>query len=153
MAAASCTSDLLITVPPETVWALVCDPAHHHLFDATGMVVGLSSDTPEAVGDVFTMDMVWRSGDNVEHYQSDNLVTTFVPFRTITWATALPGQQPLGWTWTYNLIPEGPNTRVRLTYDWAEAPPENVERFGAPLTDEDGLAASLNLLARACESR
>ena len=117
MAAASCTSDLLITVPPETVWALVCDPAHHHLFDATGMVVGLSSDTPKAVGDVFTMDMVWRSGDNVEHYQSDNLVTTFVPFRTIPWATALPGQQPLGWTWTYNLITEGPNTRVRLTYE------------------------------------
>lgn len=151
MTPTSWTSNLLVTAPPEIVWGLVSDPAQHHRFDATGMVVGLSSNAPEAVGDVFTMDMAWRNGDNTENYQSDNLVIHFVPLRAITWATALPGQQPLGWTWTYDLIAKGPNTRVTLTYDWTETSPENIKRFGVPLTDEHGLAASLRLLARACE--
>jgi len=37
-----------------------------------------------------------------------------------------------------------------LAYDLAEAPPENVRRFGVPLTDTDGLARSLRLLSEAC---
>jgi hypothetical protein len=53
-------------------------------------------------------------------------VTAFEQDRTIVWS---PGRlddagnhQPGGWTWRYDLAPNGTGTDVTLTYDWSGTP-------------------------------
>jgi len=146
------SAERVLPVSRAEVWSLIADPSRHHEFDASGMVGGLANQRPQAPGDVFRMNMTYRSAGAVENYQSDNHVIRFEPEQTIEWATALPDVEPLGWTWTYELADAPEGTRVCLTFDWTRTPAENVHRFGVPLTDERGLAASLALLERACGS-
>lgn len=136
------------------VWDVLSDPRQHHRFDATGMVIAPASSPPAGVGDVFRMNMMWRDGQRVEYYQSDNHVTAWEPFSRIAWATALPGGEPLGWTWNYEIANHGRGqTAVGLTYDWTDTPQANINRFGVPLVSENDLARSLVLLASALTDR
>lgn len=130
---------------------MLTDPAKHTEFDATGMVG--PPDSPAkltSLGQVFVMNMTYRDGDHVEHYQTDNHVVTFDPPHAVAWAPAAHDGEPLGWLWRYDVEPAADGAAVTLTYDWAGAPPENIKRFGVPLTDTDGLARSLQLLSEAC---
>jgi hypothetical protein len=138
-------------VSAERVFELLTDPAKHSEFDATGMVGPPASPQKlTRVGQVFVMNMTYRDGDQLEHYQSDNHVTTFEPSRAVAWTTAAHGGQPLGWTWRYDMEPAADGTAVTLSYDWTSASAENVRRFGVPLVNADDLARSLLLLSRAC---
>jgi uncharacterized protein YndB with AHSA1/START domain len=142
---------MTVSASPQRVFELLTDPGRHNEFDATGMVG--PPDSPAkltTVGQVFVMNMTYRDGDHVEHYQSDNHVVTFEPPHAVAWATAAHDGEPLGWLWRYDVEPAAGGAAVTLTYDWAEVPPENIGRFGVPLTDTDGLARSLQLLAEAC---
>jgi hypothetical protein len=96
------------------------------------------------------MNMTYREGDYIEHYQSDNHVCALEPGCTIAWATATHGGAPLGWLWRYDVRPVTEGAAVTLTYDWTSTPPENVRRFGVPLVDAHGLARSLQLLSAVC---
>jgi hypothetical protein len=142
-----------INVPVEQVFALLATPGEHYRFDATAMVG--ESATPQRlsqVGDIFTMEMTYRGGDEAMHYRTDNHVTILDEPRCVEWAVASPGKQPFGWRWRYELESSGPaKTRVTLTYDWADTPHEYMSRFSVPLVTEDQLAASLSLLANATE--
>jgi uncharacterized protein YndB with AHSA1/START domain len=144
-----------VTVPasPAQVFGLLADPARHSEFDATGMV-GSPVDPARLahVGQIFVMNMTYRDGDHLEHYQSDNHVTALAPARLIAWATATRGGAPLGWEWRYGLEPAAGGAAVTLTYDWTGTTAENVRRFGVPLMNADGLARSLRLLSRACQA-
>jgi len=142
-----------VTVPvsPQRVFELLTDPARHREFDATGMVGRPASPARlTRVGQVFVMNMTYRDGIDVEHYQSDNHVTALEPPRAVAWTTATHDGDPLGWLWRYDVEPVADGAAVTLTYDWADASPENIRRFGVPLTDAEGLAGSLRLLAEAC---
>ncbi len=96
------------------------------------------------------MNMTYRDGDLVEHYQSDNHVCAFEPNRAVAWATAAHGGAALGWLWRYEVEHVADGAAVTLAYDWSHTPSGNVRRFGVPLVDADGLARSLLLLSRAC---
>lgn len=141
----------------ERVFALVATPDEHRRFDASAMVGPTVKVSPTpgrltSVGDVFTMEMVYRAGDFTEHYQVDNHVTVLDAPRCLEWAVAPAGKELLGWRWRYELEPAGPDrTRVRLIFDWAGTPEQNIRRFGVPLLTEDQLAESLSLLAAALE--
>jgi len=145
-----------VTVPasPQRVFDLLTNPARHNEFDATGMVgPPVSPARLTRAGQVFVMNMTYRHDDHVEHYQSDNHVITFEPPRAVGWATATHDGEPLGWRWRYDVEPAADGAAVTLTYDWTGTPPENIRRFGVPLTDTDGLARSLRLLSEACKAR
>lgn len=146
-------AERVIEAPLARVWEMIADPSQHHLFDDTGMVEKPVGGAPRGLGDVFRMNMTYDNGQTLEHYQSDNHVVAYEPGRVLAWATALPDGAPLGWTWKYELTVESPWTRVRLTYDWRNTPEENIRRFGVPLTNDQGLARSLELLELACQSR
>jgi Polyketide cyclase / dehydrase and lipid transport len=145
------TETVTVTAAPDQVFEVLTDPARHSEFDATGMV-GLPATSARLthVGQIFVMNMTYREGDYIEHYQSDNHVCALEPGRAIAWATATHRGAPLGWLWRYDVKPVAEGAAVTLTYDWTGTPPENVRRFGVPLADADGLARSLQLLARAC---
>lgn len=144
---------MTVTASPQAVFALLTDPARHSQFDATGMVgLPASSARLTRVGQVFVMNMTYRKGDHVEHYQSDNHVTALEPLRAVAWATATHAGRPLGWLWRYDVEPVAEGAAVTLTYDWTGTPSENATRFGVPLVDADGLARSLQLLAQVCRA-
>ncbi|HTW03979.1 MAG TPA: hypothetical protein VMF87_27015 [Streptosporangiaceae bacterium] len=145
------TAAATVAATPDQVFDLVTNPARHCEFDATGMV-GLP-ETPARlthVGQVFVMNMTYRQGEHIEHYQSDNHVCALEPGRAVAWATATHGGAPLGWFWRYDLTSVAGGTAVTLTYDWTSTPPENIGRFGVPLADADGLVRSLQLLSGLC---
>src|SRR5699024_3815825 len=69
-------------------------------------------------------------------YEMHNRVITLDPGRTIAWE---PGQYGPdgelgtgGWTWRYDLAPEGERTRVTLIYDWSAVSEPMRERFCLP---------------------
>jgi len=64
------------------------------------------------------------------------VVTEFEQDRAIAWA---PGRlddagnhQPGGWTWRYDLLPNGADTDVTLTYDWSATPQKFRDEVGNP---------------------
>jgi uncharacterized protein YndB with AHSA1/START domain len=142
-----------VAASPQRVFDVLTDPARHSEFDATGMVgPPASAARLTRVGQVFVMHMTYRDGDRVEHYQSDNHLVAFESPRAVAWATAAHDGEPLGWLWRYDVEPVADGAIVTLTYDWTGTPPENIRRFGVPLTDGDGLARSLQLLSGACRA-
>jgi hypothetical protein len=147
------SASLVINVPLDRIFTVLTEPARHCLVDGTGMVGAPEApDRLAETGQVFTMNMTYRSGERVVDYQTDNLVTEFDAPRLVEWAPGPSGGEPLGWRWRYELEPVDGGTNVTLTYDWSRTPQENIERFGVPLVDEDGLRSSLTKLAEAAQS-
>ena len=138
---------------PSAVFAVLADPARHQETEPGDWVRDAVDPTPiTAVGQVFAVNMFLElaGGDYVMH----NVVTEFVADRTIAW---LPGQLdasgtviPGGWSWRYDLVPNGAGTDVTLTYDWTDTPQHFRDQIGGmPPFSEDFLAASLAALERA----
>lgn len=85
-----------VSTSPQRVFEVITDPARHSEFDATGMVGPPASRARiTRVGQVFVMNMTYREGEHVEHYQSDNHVIVFEPPRAVAWATATHDGGPL----------------------------------------------------------
>ncbi len=132
------------------IFDLLSNPDRHPDFDGSGFV--RSADKPQriqAVGDVFRMNM---SGDHMGgEYQTDNLVTGFVPKELIAWKTAPAGTEPPGWEWMYELKAEGADqTEVTLTYDWSKVTDKALlKKITFPLVPASAMEDSLNALAGA----
>ena len=129
------------------VFDLLANPDRHHEIDASGMVGDDEDASPiTKVGQVFRMNMSSGSGAG-EKYQVDNHVTQFQPNRRIAWEVGLVDGERLGWTWCYDLEPQGHDkSEVALTYDWSAASPGAREEHAPPVFGPDQLAASLDLL-------
>jgi hypothetical protein len=86
-------------------------------------------------------------------YQMVNQVRAFDPPHAISWA---PGQDADdgtlsfgGWTWRYDLAPDGPSqTKVTLTYDWSAVPDSIREYIQFPPFPPEHLDNSLSHLAQ-----
>ncbi|MEO7752904.1 MAG: SRPBCC family protein [Terracoccus sp.] len=139
-----------VRASPEAVFAVLADPARHPALDDSGMVVRLVAGVPvTAVGQVFRMAMSMGPGN---HYETDNHVTVCEPGRAIGWAVADPGQQPLGWSWRFDLEPSEGGTLVRQTYDWSGVTdPEVLRTIPFPAVPRDVREETLVLLAEAVE--
>jgi hypothetical protein len=137
-----------IDAPAGRIFALLADPARHEVIDGSGTV--RSADSPQlltAEGQRFRMHM--HREDRGGAYATDNIVTTFRPDRALGWATTYPDQEPLGYTHTYLLEPDGDDrTVVTQIYDWSGVTdPDLLHLF--PRISADELATTLNRLAEA----
>ncbi|MEO6880904.1 MAG: SRPBCC family protein [Mycobacteriaceae bacterium] len=140
-----------VPAPAAEVFALLSDPARHHEIDGSGMVRAAQDSTPvTAVGDVFTMHM-HREARAEPDYATDNHVLRFKPDRRIAWATCLPGAQPSGFYWEFELQSEDElTTEVVHTYDWsAVTDPAVLARTTFPLVSAEQMQATLDRLAAA----
>lgn len=142
-----------VAASPAQVFAVLSDPARHQDTEPGDWVRdAVASEPITGVGQIFAMNMylTFAGGDYVMH----NLVTEFEPDRTIAW---LPGQlddggdhQPGGWSWRYDLAPNGDGTDVTLTYDWTGTPQSFRDQVGGmPPFPEQYLLDSLAALERA----
>jgi hypothetical protein len=141
-----------IAATPEEIFAVLADPCRHCNIEPTDWVRdAVDTDPIIRTGQIFAINMFLEriGGPYVMH----NLVTEFEQDRAISWA---PGRlddagnhQPGGWTWRYDLAPNGAGTDVTLTYDWSGTPQDFRDRVGGmPRFPEDYLAASLATLER-----
>ena len=144
-----------IDAPVETVFAVLTDPAHHAAIDGTGWVrEPLDGDEIAGVGQVFGMGM-FHSNHPDGDYRMHNRVEVFEPPRALAWQ---PGQYGPdgeigfgGWTWRYDLEPDGAGSWVTLTYDWSAVPAFLREHIAFPPFGEEHLARSLDNLAALAE--
>ena len=150
----------MIAAPPETVFALLADPARHHETEPTDWVRSSLEEDPAPlteVGQVFGIEMFHENAHG--RYDMHNRVIAFEQDRTIAWE---PGQYGPdgelgtgGWTWRYDLAPaDGTSggdsaTEVTLTYDWSAVPAPVREGFGIPPFPPSFLEESLAALEKA----
>lgn len=135
-----------ISAPAAQIFELIADPSQQPRWDGNN---NLAEAPPlqrvHAVGDVFTM-VLTRTGALRENH-----VVEFDEGRRIAWRPAMPGQDPFGHLWRWELEPvDSSSTRVTHTYDWTELTDESrLER--AQATTSDKLQASLDRLATLIE--
>ncbi len=138
-----------IHAPAGEIFALLATPDRHPDLDASDTVRGSRTHaTVSGVGDVFVMD---THGQDMGDYTVDNHVVAFDPDREIAWAPATHGGDRGGQVWTYRLEPAGAATTVTHGYDWSAVTLERLLPY-LPVVDADGLAATLDRLARLVET-
>jgi uncharacterized protein YndB with AHSA1/START domain len=140
------TASREIAASPEQIFELIADPAQQPRWDGNdNLREAEPGQRVRAVGDVFVMQLL-RGGTR------ENTVVEFEEGRRIAWRPNVPGRQPPGHLWRWELAPvaEG-RTLVTHTYDWTEL--TDRSRFPrARATTSDRLDASLARLARLAES-
>ena len=148
MADDSVSATKVIDATAKAVFAVLTDPAKHASIDGTGWVSESVDSKPlTASGQVFRMAM-YHPNHPDGNYQTANWVHVFDPPSAISWATGYDGDDGTlrfgGWTWRYDLTPDGPsNTEVTLTYDWSACSDTVRERIGFPPFPPEHLANSL----------
>jgi uncharacterized protein YndB with AHSA1/START domain len=130
-----------ISADADRIFGLIADPAEQPRWDGNDNLRHADAgQRVHAVGDVFVMSL--RRGGIRE-----NTVVEFDEGRLIAWRPNVPGRQPQGHLWRWELEPTGAGrTRVTHTYDWTEL--TDRSRFPrARATTVDRLAASIDRLA------
>lgn len=144
----------VVGAAPSAVFALLTDPARHEETEPTDWVRASLERDPAPlteVGQVFGIEMFHENAGG--RYAMHDRVIALEPERTVAWE---PGQYGPdgelgtgGWTWRYDLAPEGAGTHVTLTYDWSTVPPPMRGQFGLPPFPPSFLEESLEALERA----
>jgi hypothetical protein len=140
-----------IAATPAEIFAVLADPTRHKDTEPGDWVRdAVDPDPVTASGQMFAVNMYLEQAGG--HYVMHNVVTEFDEDRTIGW---LPGQldesgkhSPGGWTWRYDLTPNGAGTDVTLTYDWSGTVQEFRDTVGVPVFGDNFIAASLATLER-----
>jgi hypothetical protein len=144
-----------ITATPAEIFAVLADPARHKDTEPGDWVRdAIDPKQITGTGQIFAMNMFLEriGGPYVMH----NLVTEFEKDIAIAWS---PGRlddagnhQPAGWTWRYDIAPNGAGTEVTLTYDWSGTPQKFRDEVGTPPPFESQfLVDSLGALDRAVQ--
>jgi hypothetical protein len=141
-----------IAASSKEIFDVLADPASHHNTEPGDWVRDAVDAVPiTGVGQIFAINMyLTQAGGDYVMY---NRVNVFNRDRAIGW---IPGQldgagnhNPGGWSWRYDLAPNGDRTDVTLTYDWSATSQDFRDRVGRmPVFGEDYLAASLATLER-----
>lgn len=138
------TASRLVQARPETIFALIADPARQPEWDGNDNLGRADSgQRVTGVGNTFTMTLT-KGAERVNH------VVEFDEGHRIAWKPAPPGEAPPGHLWRWELTPEDGATRVTHTYDWTDLDDESrLPR--ARTTHTDHLRASIDRLADLAE--
>lgn len=134
-----------ISAGAEAIFELIADPAQQPRWDGNdNLRTADAGQRVRAVGDVFTMTLT-RGGIR------ENTIVEFEEGRLIAWRPNVPGKQPPGHLWRWELEPTGERrTRVTHTYDWTQL--TDRSRYPrARTTTVESLSASLERLAHLVE--
>lgn len=135
-----------VSAAAEKIFELIADPSEQPRWDGNdNLREAATGQRVREVGDVFVMRLL-RGGIR------ENRIVEFDEGRLIAWRPNVPGKQPPGHLWRWQLEPIDDNrTRVTHTYDWSQL--TDRSRFKrARATTSDRLAASIDRLAALAES-
>ena len=141
------TAERLVAADADAIFELIADPARQPEWDGNdNLREAPAGQRVRAVGDGFTMSI--HNGQ-----QRENRVTEFEEGRRIAWLPAMPGEEPPGHLWRWELEPlDEHRTRVTHTYDWTNLTDEKrLPRARA--TTPEKLMASLDRLAAFAQRR
>lgn len=150
MAEMNVSASRTIDAAPEDIFNVLSNPERHAAIDGSNMVVSDDkTDRITAVGQVFTMNM--HSEPMGGDYKTENHVVGYEENKLLAWKTAPAGEEPPGWEWVWELIPQGRHsTDVSVTYDWSSVTDKHVlKQVSFPLVGEEDLETSLGNLAAA----
>lgn len=139
------SSERVVNAAPEAIFELIADPAAQPRWDGNdNLRDAAEGQRVQAVGDVFVMHLT-RGGTR------QNTIVEFEEGRRIAWRPNVPGKNPPGHLWRWELEPMANNkTLVRHTYDWSEL--KDRSRFPrARKTTSEWLLASIDRLAELAE--
>jgi uncharacterized protein YndB with AHSA1/START domain len=139
------SSERVVDAAPEVIFELIADPAAQPRWDGNdNLRQAPEGQRVHAVGDVFVMHLT-RGGTR------ENRIVEFEEGRRIAWRPNVPGKNPPGHLWRWELEPKADNkTLVRHTYDWSEL--TDRSRFPrARKTTSEWLMASIDRLAELAE--
>jgi hypothetical protein len=142
-----------IAASPPEIFAVLADPSRHHDTEPGDWVRDAVETAPiTGTGQMFAINMFHEQAGG--HYVMHNVIDVFDKDRAISW---VPGRlddagnhSPGGWSWRYDLAPNGDHTDVTLTYDWSAA--SEAVRNRLPPFPEDYIVASLATLERSVTS-
>ncbi len=139
-----------IPAPPETIFAVLCDPQGHVEIDSSGMLMAASGEPVRAVGDTFVVHMDREAlGDlPMGRYDVTVTITRFEPQREIAWTVVGRVRPPIGHVYGYRLEPTADGTLVTSYCDWSGIEPVWRERDIFPTISAGALRATLGILAR-----
>jgi len=134
----------IVAAPAAEVFEMIADPASQPQWDGNdNLLEAAAGQRVRAVGDVFAMTVTNGS-------VRENRVVEFEEGRRIAWLPAVPGEEPPGHLWRWELEDAPGGTLVRHTYDWSDLhDPNRLER--ARSTTAESLRASLDRLAALVE--
>ncbi|GAB2969492.1 SRPBCC family protein [Actinotalea caeni] len=138
------TAERVVHAPAETIWELIADPARQPEWDGNdNLATAAPGQRVRAVGDVFTMTLT--NGATRE-----NTVVELVEGRRVAWLPNVPGEEPRGHLWRWELEPVADGTLVRHTYDWTNLT-DPTRLAHARATTSERLLASIERLAALAE--
>ena len=138
MADRQVSTERVIAAPPETIFAVLADPAQHPVIDGSGTLQQTRGDAPArlALGSRFGMNL--RNG---VPYFVKNTVVEFDENRRIAWQTRGPGKLGAkfgGRIWRYELEPVDGGTLVRESWDVSQEKSKGMtKRFAAGKTGKN----------------
>ena len=152
-----------IDAPAARIFEILTDPQRHLDLDGSEMLRGaISNDVITGVGDVFSMRMYM---EEVGDYVMMNYVVEFELNRRIGWEPA-PGDAaasedglypigiPAGHRWSFELIPDGPDsTIVTEIFDCSSAPEELREATNSGESWIESMTETLARLDSLCNQR
>jgi len=141
----------VIPVPPDEIFALLCDPDGHVRIDASGMLMSSEGELVTKVGDTFLVHMDREALNDIPlgQYTVSIRITAFERDREIAWTIEHPLiDPPMGYVYGYQLLPVEEGTIVTSYYDWSNAHEVHRARINFPVIPETSLRATLGILAR-----
>jgi uncharacterized protein YndB with AHSA1/START domain len=130
-----------IAASPETIFALLANPARHCEIDGSGTVIAARSNAPGRLSLGSTFGMSMKLG---VPYKIENTVVAFVENETIAW------KHFGGHVWRYELRPgDAPGTTdVTETFDWSTSKgPIFLELAGYPKRNAKAMEKTLDRMA------
>jgi len=152
MAGDNVSATMVISAAPESIFAVLADPASHAAIDGTGWVSEAFDSLPLAApGQIFRMSMYHPKHPD-RNYVTANRIRVFEPPKAISWETGYDADDGTlrfgGWFWRYDLTPVGlADTTVTLTYDWSATSKATRDLIGFPPFPPEHLGNSLAHLA------
>lgn len=143
---------ITVDAPVANVFNVLAHPENHLGIDGTGWLAECLDPAPlTETGQVFRIGMFHDNHPDKTYLMANKVIVLDAP-HAISW---LPGQADEdgtlgfgGWTWRYDLEPQGADsTVVTLTYDWSDVPVEVRQNIEFPPFPKDYLDDSLRHLA------
>jgi uncharacterized protein YndB with AHSA1/START domain len=134
-----------IAAAPGRVFELIADPAQQPRWDGNdNLASAAAGQRVRGAGATFLMTLTTGA-------VRENHVVEFDEGRLIAWTPAVPGHQPPGHVWRWELAPDGASRTVATcTYDWTRLTDE-ARMVRARATTPEKLLASLDRLAGLAE--
>jgi hypothetical protein len=140
----------MIPADAAAIFSVLRDPQGHVAIDSSGMLMDVTGEPVEQVGDTFVVHMDREALNDypLGTYDVTITIVTIVADREIAWKVGSEGFGEIGHIYGYRLEPAAGGTLVHSYYDWSNVGEEWKGVGVFPVIPEAALRATLGILDR-----